>query len=181
MEFGGRLTCNLGVLTKSPVNIFNDYIFEIIGFHWSKCNVECAICLTLISKSAQARCAFSSMSYCGKWAWSLPDNATPSDFSAPKSWVSELSVEVSFVSVLAMVLSEYWKPLGSGNDCRTVYAFKKFISLQVLKLWLKIETKGCLIQNQTCERCSFMNTPIYCCGKWHRKRRACTFGWNNFL
>ena len=25
-------------------------------FHWSKCTVECAICLTLILKSAQARC-----------------------------------------------------------------------------------------------------------------------------
>ena len=47
---------DLGVLRKSPVNIFNDYIFEISGFHWSKCTIECAICLTLISKSTQARC-----------------------------------------------------------------------------------------------------------------------------
>ena len=48
--------CDLGVLKKSPVNIFNDYIFEICLFHWSKCTMECAICLTLILKSAQARC-----------------------------------------------------------------------------------------------------------------------------
>ena len=39
------------------MNIFNDYIFEISGFHWSKCTVECAIRLTLIFKFAQAKCA----------------------------------------------------------------------------------------------------------------------------
>ena len=33
-----------------------------------------------------------SMSVCGKWAWSPSDNAT--DFPAPKSWVSELFVEI---------------------------------------------------------------------------------------
>ena len=54
---------------------------------------------------------FWSMSFCGKWAWSPPANATPSDFPAPKSWVSDLSFQVSFASVLAMVLSEYWKRL----------------------------------------------------------------------
>jgi hypothetical protein len=47
------------------------------------------------------------MSSCGRWAWSLPDDATPLDFPAPKSYVSDLSVEVQFVSLLAMVLSEY--------------------------------------------------------------------------
>ena len=46
---------DLGVLEKSLVNIFNDYIFEISLFHWSKCTIKCAIRLTLISKSAQAR------------------------------------------------------------------------------------------------------------------------------
>ena len=45
------------------------------------------------------------------WAWCPFDNSTPSNFPAAKSWVSELSSEVSFVSVLAMVLSEYWKRL----------------------------------------------------------------------
>ena len=35
---------------------FNDYIFEISLFHWSECTIEYAIRLTLISKSAQARC-----------------------------------------------------------------------------------------------------------------------------
>ena len=41
---------------KSWGNIFNDYIFEISRFHWSKCTVECAIYSILILKSAQARC-----------------------------------------------------------------------------------------------------------------------------
>ena len=47
---------NLGVFEKSPVNIFNDFIFEISLVHWSKCTIECAIRLTLILKSTQARC-----------------------------------------------------------------------------------------------------------------------------
>ena len=47
---------DLGVLEKSWGNIFNDYIFEISRFHWSKCTVECAIYSILILKSAQARC-----------------------------------------------------------------------------------------------------------------------------
>ena len=47
---------DLGVLEKSPVNIFNNYIFEISLFHWSKCTIECAIRLTSILKSTQARC-----------------------------------------------------------------------------------------------------------------------------
>ena len=51
------------------------------------------------------------MSFCGKWAWSPLDSATPLNFLAAKSWVSELSFEVLFVSALAMVLSEYWKRL----------------------------------------------------------------------
>ena len=49
---------DLGVLEKSWGNIFNDYIFEISRFHWSKCTVECAIYSILILKSAQARCEF---------------------------------------------------------------------------------------------------------------------------
>ena len=49
---------NLGVLEKSWGNIFNDYIYEISRFHWSKCNVDCAIYSILILESAQARCAF---------------------------------------------------------------------------------------------------------------------------
>ena len=44
---------DLGVLEKSQVNIFNDYIFEISGFHWSKCTVECAICYSLKICSGQ--------------------------------------------------------------------------------------------------------------------------------
>ena len=45
--------------------------------------------------------------------WSPPDLVMPIDFPVPKSWVADLSFEVSFVSVLVMVLSEYiekgWK------------------------------------------------------------------------
>ena len=47
---------NLSSLKIRPVGFILNYIFEISGFHWSKCTVECAICLTLILKSAQARC-----------------------------------------------------------------------------------------------------------------------------
>ena len=36
-------------------------------------------------------------------------HATPPDFPAPKSLVSELPSEVSFVSVLEIVLSKFWK------------------------------------------------------------------------
>ena len=43
--------------------------------------------------------------------WRPPDNATPLNFLFPKSWDQELSADVSFVSVIAMVLSEYWKSL----------------------------------------------------------------------
>ena len=76
---------------------------------------------------------FWSMSFCGKWAWSPPANATPSDFPAAKSWVSDLSFEVSFASVLGMVLSEYWKKLEFfffkmilfWGNCKKKYNFKK--------------------------------------------------------
>jgi hypothetical protein len=51
------------------------------------------------------------MSFCSKWVWSPLDNATPSNISSAKSSVSELFVEVSFVSVLATLLSEYSKKL----------------------------------------------------------------------
>ena len=47
----------------------------------------------------------------GEQAWHPLDNATPSNFLFPKSLDQELSADVSFVSVLAMFLSEYWKRL----------------------------------------------------------------------
>ena len=46
-----------------------------------------------------------------KEAWHPPDHATPLNFPSAKSLVPELSSEVLFVSVLVMVLSEYWKRL----------------------------------------------------------------------
>jgi hypothetical protein len=51
------------------------------------------------------------MYFCSKWAWSCLLNATPLEFPSAKSLVSELSVEVSFVSVLTTVLSEHSKKL----------------------------------------------------------------------
>ena len=62
---------NIGVLRKSWGNIFNDCIFEISGFHWSKRNVECPIYLILISNSAQARCEQNSVSshLCSHHTW----------------------------------------------------------------------------------------------------------------
>jgi hypothetical protein len=47
----------------------------------------------------------------GEGAWRPPDNATPTFRVPNKSWDPGLSADVSFVSVLAMVLSEYWKRL----------------------------------------------------------------------
>ena len=47
----------------------------------------------------------------GERAWRPPEYATPLNFLSPKSLDQELSADVSFVSVLAMVLSEYWKRL----------------------------------------------------------------------
>ena len=47
----------------------------------------------------------------GRRAWQPHDNATPT-FRVPNiSWDQGLSAEVSFVSVLSMALSEYWKRL----------------------------------------------------------------------
>ena len=64
------------------------------------------------------------MSFCSRWTFG---NATPSNFPAPKSWVSDLSFEVLFVSVLATVLSEYWKML--ENFFSKWYYFRNFLKL----------------------------------------------------
>ena len=40
-----------------------------------------------------------------------------------ESWNKGLFVDVMFVSIVAIVLSEYWKALDSRNDFRTVYLF----------------------------------------------------------
>ena len=42
-----------------------------------------------------------------------------------ESWSQGLFADVSFVSIVAIVYSEYWKALDSGNDFRTVYIFLK--------------------------------------------------------
>ena len=50
------------------------------------------------------------ITFCGERAWHPPDNATPSNFLFTKILeikIQDLSADVSFVSVLAMVLSEY--------------------------------------------------------------------------
>ena len=95
---------------------------------------------------------FFSMSFCAKWAWSPPDNATSSGFSAPKSWVSELSSEASFVSVLAMVLSEYWQRLEKFFQNKVISSisqndenYKNIFPLA----FFKILKKPLLVQKQT--------------------------------
>ena len=91
-----------------------------------------------------------------KWAWHYHEAATPScpqiTFFTPRSpmlfaaggrgallvvprpvsgcqiqsWYPGLFTDVLFVSVIAMVLSGYWKALDSGNDFRTLYQLSKF-------------------------------------------------------
>ena len=56
-------------------------------------------------------CPTQSYAFHGKETWCPHDHARPSNFQSPKSWVSELSSHVSFVSALLMVPSEYWKRL----------------------------------------------------------------------
>ena len=46
-----------GILVTIEKDIFSTITF-LGGFHWSKCTVKCAICLTLILKSTQVRCDF---------------------------------------------------------------------------------------------------------------------------
>ena len=57
---------DLSYLEKSPGNVFKKYIFEISGFHQSKWTVECAICLILILKPAQARGAKNLLAFVGE-------------------------------------------------------------------------------------------------------------------
>ena len=47
----------------------------------------------------------------GERAWRPPETVTPTFKVSNKSWDPGLSADVAFVSVLAMVLSEYWKRL----------------------------------------------------------------------
>ena len=95
-----------------------------------------------------AKFTFFSMSFCGKWAWSPPDNATPSNFPPPKSWVSDLSFEVSFVSVLAMVLSEYWKRLEKNFRNYIIFATSSKKTLKK-KVNLKAQTQDEKKSNQS--------------------------------
>ena len=87
---------------------------------------------------------FFSISFCGKWVWSLLKNAMPSVFLASKSWKSDLSVEVSFASVLATVLSEYWKKLEEiffWNDIIWGNCENNIISKKILELFFYILKK----------------------------------------
>ena len=47
----------------------------------------------------------------GEEAWRPPDNATPTFRMSNESWNQGLSADVLFVSLLAKVLSQYWKRL----------------------------------------------------------------------
>ena len=64
-------------------------------------------------------------------AWRPPNNAMPSNFQSAKSWVSELSLDVSFVSLILKVLSEYWKRLEEN--------FRKNIISTIFKKWWNLK------------------------------------------
>ena len=61
----------------------------------------------------------------GKEAWFPLHHTMPLNFSSAKSWVPALFSEVSFVSVLAMVLSEYWKRLEENFRKKLFLRFPK--------------------------------------------------------
>ena len=91
---------DLGVLEKSWGNIFNDYIFEISRFHWSKFTVEFAIYSILILKSAQARCV------------TAPKQINKSSIILTLPWIcashSETSTEIPQIAICS-VLSDFIK------------------------------------------------------------------------
>ena len=67
--------------------------------------------------------------------WRPLDNAMSSNFLFPKSWVSELSFELSFLSVLEIVLSQFantfWKTLEEIFRIHVISAiFSKWQNLQ---------------------------------------------------
>ena len=72
--------------------------------HWSQRN----------EKPPRARKKSTKYTFHGGKAWLPPDDATPTFSMANYSWDQGLSADVKFVTVLAMVLSEYWKKL---EDC----------------------------------------------------------------
>ena len=69
----------------------------------------------------------------GKRAWRPPSNATPSNFLSPKCWVSELSSEVLFVSVQALIPSKLWTQMFSGIDFYTLHMFQ-FFSVEKIEI-----------------------------------------------
>ena len=78
-------------------------------------------------------CPTPTYAFPGKEAWRPPDHARSStNIPSAKIWVLELSSEVSFVSVLAMVLSEYWKRLEENfrNKITYFHNFSKWWNLQ---------------------------------------------------
>ena len=78
-----------------------------------------------------------------KKTWCFSDHAMPSNFLSPKSWVLELSSEVSFVSVLAIFLSEYlilFPPFPQNDEI-----YKKIFS----PAFFNILKEPLLVQKQT--------------------------------
>ena len=59
------------------------------------------------SKTKNAAIKFNKICFCAKRVWCPPDSATLLNFLSPKSLDHELSADLSFVSVLPMVLPEY--------------------------------------------------------------------------
>ena len=61
----------------------------------------------------------------GEEAWRPPDHATPTFRVPNKSWDPGLSADVRFVSVLAMVLSEYYKTLEENFRIKIISAISQ--------------------------------------------------------
>ena len=133
---------------------------------------------------------FFSMYFCDKWAWGPADNATPSNFLVAKSWGSDLSFDVSFVSVLAMVLSEYWKRL---EEILEIRLFPHFLNMaKIIKMFppafFSILKEPILVQKQTIHQqkgldLSFLETESL--RAWHyqedatpsrREKHRCAWG-----
>ena len=76
------------------------------------------------------------------------------DFLAAKSWVSELSFEVSFVYVLAKVISEYLKML------EEIYSFKfsSFWEIAEITVFWKFSSSLFLYSERTIASTETMNT-----------------------
>ena len=81
--------------------------------------------------------AFFSNVLCGKWAWHPPDHATCLSVWLLIAEIKSFPADVSFVTVLATILSEYWKKL------EEIFFFKWYYfeeSVKIVSFWKKISS-----------------------------------------